>query len=55
MAEKTYNGKCDGGQVRYAASYDLSRGTEKCNCTMCVKMRVWHALFKAEKFMLLQP
>jgi hypothetical protein len=53
MAEKTYNGSCHCGKVRYKATYDFSKGTAKCNCTMCVKMRIWHVHFRAEKFALL--
>jgi len=53
MSEKTYHGSCHCGNARYTVTYDFSKGTAKCNCTMCVKMRIWHIFFKAEKFNLL--
>ena len=53
MARKTYHGSCHCGDVRYTAALDIGAGTAKCNCTMCLKMRIWHVMMKAEHFSLL--
>jgi len=37
MAMKTYHGS----DVRYTAAFDLDKGTAKCNCSICTKMRAW--------------
>jgi hypothetical protein len=53
VPRKTYHGSCHCGNVRYAAAVDLSLGTAKCNCSICMKMRIWHVIFKAKHFSLL--
>ena len=53
MTTKTYHGSCHCGDVRYSAAFDVSKGTAKCNCTICRKTRSWHVILKADDFALL--
>lgn len=38
---KTHSGSCHCGALKFEADIDVTRGTYKCNCTICVKMRLW--------------
>lgn len=53
MSRKSYHGSCHCGNVRYSAAIDFSLGTAKCNCSICMKMRIWHVMFKERHFSLL--
>jgi hypothetical protein len=50
--EKSYEGGCHCGHVRFRALVDLDAVSE-CNCSMCTKKGIVHAIIAPEKFELL--
>lgn len=53
MSTTTFHGSCHCGRVRFEADLDLARGTSKCNCTYCWKIRNWSAFTAPAGFRLL--
>ena len=52
--KQTYSGGCHCGAVRYEADVDFSKGTLKCNCSICRKGRAWLVAVSGPEFRLLQ-
>lgn len=53
MSIKHYAGSCHCGTVRYEVDLDLSKGTIRCNCSICTKARAWFTFVGPEQLRML--
>lgn len=54
MSMKRYSGSCHCGAVKYDVDLDLSKGTIRCNCSICKKARAWFAFVGGNDLHLIQ-
>lgn len=53
MSQHVYHGSCHCKAVCYEATIDLSKGTNRCNCSICTKARAWFLFVQEADFKLL--
>ena len=53
MTTQTYRGSCHCQRVTFEATLDLSKGSERCNCSYCTKVRNWVVITTPSAFKLL--
>ena len=53
MTAQTHRGSCHCGRVTFEAQLDLSRGSERCNCSYCTKVRNWVMIIPRADFKVL--
>jgi hypothetical protein len=44
MSTQKYTGSCHCKKIEYEASLDLSKGSSRCNCSFCSKVRNWSTI-----------
>ncbi len=52
MSTRDHQGSCHCGAVRFACAIDWSRGTSRCNCSVCAKSRFWKVITSSAVFRL---
>jgi hypothetical protein len=50
MATQTFHGSCHCKALKFEADIDLAKGTGKCNCTYCWRVRNWSARVEPAQF-----
>lgn len=53
MTSQIHRGSCHCGRVTFEAELDLSKGSQRCNCSYCTKVRNWAMIIPASAFKLL--
>jgi hypothetical protein len=53
MAVQTLSGACHCGKVRIEADLDLAASSNRCNCSICGKLRAWTVIAKPQALRLL--
>lgn len=51
--KRTYHASCHCGAIKLEADLDLARGSNKCNCSICTKLRAWFVFAKEHQVRLL--
>ena len=54
MTYRQYRGSCHCQAVQYEAEFDLSAGSNRCNCSLCSKARAWFVFVPATKLRMIQ-
>lgn len=52
MTTKRYRGSCLCGKVSFEVEADLAKGSSRCDCVLCTKVRNWSVTVKPDAFQL---